>query len=306
MNKRTLTVIAALLLLAFLGTLFWGLGKSKAVAAAETKQAESLAALTEMEQLKNKLADDVDRLTLQYEGAAADNEELQGNLATAQAELSRARSALKRAKNSNANDKEVAYQMSQQIQELITVRSDLERSITVIQAQNDSLRSRTTILENQLSSSKAENESLASLNRSMQTEVNRLTLDNFKATAFRVEPLKKKGDKVTAKGGRVGRIAVSFDLTEVPTEYQGVRPLYLVITDESGTPITNENTLPTKVEISGQSVSIMPILIRDFNIEDSQRIDLNYELTEKLKAGFYQAKVYTDIGILGASSFRLR
>jgi hypothetical protein len=93
---------------------------------------------------------------------------------------------------------------------------------------------------------------------------------------------------------------------EVPAEYRGIRPLYLVITDESGTPVTSEKTLPTQIKVAGQSLTIMPIEIKEMNIEESQRIDFNHELDDKLTSGYYQAKVFTDVGLLGASSFRLR
>ena len=306
MNNRNLTIVAVLLLLALIGAIVWGAGKSGEVKAVEAARQEVVGELEELNKLKDQLAADVDALTLQYEAAAADNVELKGSLEAAQGELARARAAVSRAKKTNANDKEVAYQMSQQIQDLVTVRADLERSITVVQAQNDSLRSRTTVLENQLSTSRNENASLARMNQNMQSEINQLTLDNFKATAFRVEPLNRRGSKQTAKGGRVRRVAVSFDLAEVPAEYQGVRPLYLVIVDESGTPVTSEKTLPTNIKVAGQSLSIMPIEVKEMNIEESQRIDFNHELDDKLSAGYYQAKVFTDVGLLGASSFRLR
>lgn len=305
MSNRNLTILAALLFLALIGAIIWGMGKSGQVVETETARQEVVGELTELTKLKDQLAADVDALTLQYEAAAADNEELKGTLENAKGELSRARAALDRAKKTNANDKEVAFQMSQQIQDLISVRSDLERSITVIQAQNDSLRSRTTVLEGQLSTSQGENASLARMNQNMQSEINKLTLDNFKATAFSVEPMKRRNDKQTTKGGRVRRIGVSFDLAEVPAEYRGVRPLYLVITDASGTPVTSEKTIPANVKIAGQTLSIMPIEVKEMNIEESQRINFTHEFDDKLASGFYQAKVFTDVGLLGASSFRL-
>ncbi|NJO86960.1 MAG: hypothetical protein HC821_02670, partial [Lewinella sp.] len=157
-----------------------------------------------------------------------------------------------------------------------------------------------------LNTSRSENEALSGLNRSMQGEIEKLTLDNFKATAFSVELMKGKGETVTATGRRARRIAVSFDLAGVPQEYQGVRTLYLVISDDKGKPITSEKTIPAKVNVNGQRMDILALATRELNIEESQRVNFSHELDQKLSEGFYRAQVFTDIGLLGASSFRLR
>jgi hypothetical protein len=45
---------------------------------------------------------------------------------------------------------------------------------------------------------------------------------------------------------------------------------------------------------------------KDTDIVENQRLTFNYELEDKLKSGYYRVAVYTDIGLLGASSFRLQ
>lgn len=305
MNNRSLSIVAVLLGLALVAALVWGFNRAGKVTEVESENAEVTEQLDQMTILRDNLTQEVESLTTSYEAAAADNEELQGNLSTTVAELDKARAALARANRSSSNDKAVAAEMRQQIEELIQVRSDLERSIEVIQTQNDSLRTRTAVLENQLTVSESEKEALASLNRNMQAEIDQLTLDNFKATAFQVELTRGSRDKLVTKGRRAKRLAVTFDLANVPAEYQGVRPLYLVVTDQSGTPVTAESTIPVKINAKGQSLDIMPIATRDFDVEDTQRINFVHELDDRLSAGFYRAQVYTDVGLLGASSFRL-
>lgn len=306
MDKRSLGIVAILLLLALLGTIYWGFSRSAALKEAETAQAGVADELEQMTLLRDGLSLQVDSLSAQYEDVALANVELEGSLLAAQEELSRARNAVARIQKTSQNDKAVAFEMRKQIEDLIAVRSDLERSINVIKAENDSLRSRTFVLENQLGDSQNENAALAELNRNMQAEIDKLTLDNFRATAFNVELLKRNGETVTSRRGSARRMAVSFDLANVPSEYQGVRPIYLVVTDEKGTPVTSEKTIPAKVNVNGQSMDVLALETREINIEESQRINLTHQLDQKLNAGFYRAQVFTDVGLLGASSFRLR
>jgi len=306
MDKRTLSIIALLLLIGLLVAIIWGFGKAQKAKELAVSEANVTQELQQMTLLRDGLAQEVESLSASYTDLAETNAELEGSLTNAQEELKRANAALARAKTTNANDKEVAFEMRKQIEDLIAVRSDFERSIGVIRAENDSLRNRTMVLETQLGTSRSENEALASLNQSMQAEIEKLTLENFKATAFQVELTKGKKDRVTAKGRRARRIAVSFDLANVPEEYQGVRPLYLVVTDAKGTPITSETTIPVKANVNGQNMDLMAISTREVNIEESQRLNMVHELDQKLDAGFYRAQVFTDIGLLGASSFRLR
>ncbi len=305
MNKKTLPIIALLLLLALIASLIWGFGRSKALATTQTEQAATEVELEQMNLLRDNLARQVDSLTLQYEVVASDNEALEGSLSSTRAELEKAKSALAKAQKANSSEKAMAFEMRQQIEELIRLRSDLERSIDVISAQNDSLRQRTQVLEESLASTEFEKEALANLNRNMQAEINRLTLDNFKATAFQVELTRGRNDKLTTKSGRGKRLVVSFDLAGVPKEYQGVRPLYLVVTDDKSVAVTSEKTIPVKININQQPMDLQPLLVKEMDIEESQRINFTYELDQKLKAGFYRAQVFTDVGLLGASSFRL-
>jgi hypothetical protein len=99
---------------------------------------------------------------------------------------------------------------------------------------------------------------------------------------------------------------VSFDLTNVPEEYQGIRPIYLVLTDDKSTPIQVENAKPVKIVINQQEIDLFVAKSREVSLASNQRINFSYELEDKLKPGYYRASVYTDVGLLGASNFRLR
>jgi integrase len=138
----------------------------------------------------------------------------------------------------------------------------------------------------------------------MQSELKRLTLANFKASGFQVEVEARK-PKATATAGKARRVKVSFDLVDVPQEYQGLRPVYLVITDDKGVPIQGSN-IQSKAVVNGASMDIMAVKAKDVNITATQRLSFTHELEEKLRDGFYRVSAFTDIGMLGASSFRLQ
>jgi len=139
----------------------------------------------------------------------------------------------------------------------------------------------------------------------MQGEIENLTLANFKASAFQVV-LEKKNKKATAKSRRARRLKASFDLTEVPAKYQGVRPIYLVITDETSSPIKLDNPIKAQVMVNDQATDIIAAEQKEISIEANQRISFTHDLSSKLKKGYYRVIAYTDIGILGTSNFRLR
>ena len=53
-------------------------------------------------------------------------------------------------------------------------------------------------------------------------------------------------------------------------------------------------------------MDIIAVAAQDENLGSSQRLSFTHELEDKISAGLYRVTAYTDIGMLGASSFRLR
>jgi hypothetical protein len=133
-----------------------------------------------------------------------------------------------------------------------------------------------------------------------------MTLGAFKATAIQVDMYQGGGTKLTADASRVKRLAVSFDLTNVPDKYLGVRPIYLVLSDQSGTPVLSDNPVRAKAIVNGAAMDLIALEGRDVNIEKTQRISFTHELDVKLSAGAYRAQLFTDIGQLGAATVNLR
>ena len=304
--RHILTVIAIILALGWAYTTWWGFGLKGEKQSLIDKNTSLNTELSEMATLKEELAVEVDSLQSAYNLLAEENVTLQGDLEDTRKQVSRRDYTIKSVKTSSVEAEKAMKGLKNEIQSLLGAKSQLESSIASLQAENDSLRIRTGVLEVDLNQAREDNAQMASLNRSIEEEVGRLTLANFKASAFRVEMEKKRGSKATAKSRKAKRVLASFDLANVPEKYQGVRPIYLVISDDKGTPIKLDNPINANVAVNGQETSIIAAEAKEVNITDSQRISFKHDLGQRLKSGFYRVTVYTDIGILGASSFRLR
>ncbi|MEL7220839.1 MAG: hypothetical protein AAGJ93_05935 [Bacteroidota bacterium] len=301
-GKNGLIAAVVILALALIGALVWGVGNNNEVKDLQTDNAEVQEALGAMTQLRDNLAREVDSLAGEYDLLASENVELNGQLAGTRDELANAQAALSRAKRGAAAE---INDLRAQIEGLNAARAELQTSIGNLESENASLREQMGVLETDLASSRQENEQLTTMATNMEGEIRKLTYENFKATAFQISPEVKRGN-ATSKSSRARRVAVSFDVANVPAEFQGVRPIYLVITDEKGTPIPRTDYINTSVTLNGISQDIMAVEARDENIGESQRIEFNHELEDKLDAGYYRVSVYTDVGLLGSSNFRLR
>ena len=303
MKTQHIFLAVAIILAILLGLSSWQGMRLKKEKKELIQEKEQLSGeLSGLEEIRDNLANEVDSLQEAYFQLAEENENLQGSLADAQQEIARKSAALRNASRRSTSE---VNDLKAQIQELLEAKTTLENSILVVQAENDSLRTRTGVLENDLSIAQQENQALANLNRTIQEELERLTLANFKASAFRVE-VGQKNAKVTSKSRRARNIGVDFDLTDVPEEFQGVQPIYLTISDETGNPIQAANPIQAQVNVNGQPMDIIAVESKEVNIAASQRLSFKHALSEKLSPGFYRASVFSEIGLLGATSFRLR
>lgn len=301
-SKNVFIGAVVVLALALIGSLIWGIGKNKDAKDLQSDNTEINEALDAMTSLRDDLAREVDSLAGEYDLLASENVELNGQLAGTRDELSNAQSALSRAKRNAAAE---INDLRSQIEELRAARGELQTSIAAMQEENTNLKRQMGILETDLASSREENAQLNTMATSMEGEIRKLTYENFKATAFQISPEVKRGNP-TSKSSRARRLAISFDIANVPAEYQGVRPIYLVITDDKGTPIPRTDYITTTVSLNNTPQDIMAVEAREENIGASQRIEFGHELEEKLDAGYYRVSIYTDIGLLGSSNFRLR
>lgn len=298
-------LIAAIVILAIalIGSLVWGSKNSGKVDRLQSAKMAVEASLDDMTELRDELASEVETMMTQYDELASENGRLNGELAESREALSKAQSAVSRAKRNAANELNA---LREQIEELQQAKSSLQSGMDMMIAQNDSLRMEIGVLEGDLAMSTESNNALMADNDAKSVQISNLTYQSFKATSFQVSP-EVKGGNATSKAGRTRRITASFDLSEVPADFQGVRPIYLVITDEAGVPIPRTDYIQTTIRpYNGEPHDIMAVEAREEDLTESQRLTFSHELENKLDAGVYTLSAYTDIGFLGASTFRLR
>lgn len=310
MNSRNVLAIVAailLLLLCWTGYKSYSLGSQVTKLEAENKSlAEKVGNL---EILKVDLQTQVDSLESQYNVLNEENAALATTVEEEQARVRRRNRTIKKLKAAASTQESTATDnanLQSQISALLAAKSQLEANINDLKAENSALREKLGIAEASLTQAKDNNAALDALNRTMQSEIANLTLSNFKATAFQVEVEKRRGEKVTSKSRRAKTIKASFDLTNVPQKYQGVRPIYMVISDENSNPIFLENPIKATVRVNNSDSPIIAAEKKEINIKENQRLSFNHKLAKQLKKGYYRVIVYTDIGVLGASTIRLR
>lgn len=302
-QKSGLIVAVVLLAIALIGSLIWGSSTSNKVDKLQADKMAVTASLEDMSALRDELAAEVESMVTQYDQLAQENNSLQGQMAQSSEELNRAKAALSKAKSSAASEMK---DLRAQIEELQRLKQDLQLNMDAMLAQNDSLRMQIGVLEGDLAVSTEQNMMLNESNTQKDSEIRSLTYQSFKATSFEISPEVNSGN-ATAKSGRARRIKASFDLENVPADYQGARPIYLVITDETGTPIPRTDYIRTTIKpLDGQPQDIMAVEVKEEELAASQRLTFTHELENKLDAGNYTLSAYTDVGFLGSSTFRLR
>ena len=293
--------LAVLLLLAG----WWGWRQNSSKRALQTENTRLAKELQDLNDLKEDIAAEVDSLEEAYVALTEENATLQSSLDDAASQIARQNAAVQVAQRKVASSAKEINNLRAEIQGLLESKEELEASIDNLQYENDSLRTVAVGLEKDLSKARADNVALANLNRAMEEELKKLTLANFKATAFQVE-IERRKPKVTSKARSARRILLTFDLATVPEEYHGVRPVYMAITDRNGNPIKTENPIRATIAVHDQTIELIAVKSQNVNITESQRLKFKHDLNPRLKEGYYRVSVYTDIGLLGSSTFRLR
>lgn len=300
-NSMRIVMAALALLLLLLG--WWGYSNYRAKADLIRANEIMTRELGELHELKSELEAEVDSLVQAYESAAAENEQLKGSLAAARAEIRRKTEAIRRVQAATSD--EVAG-LREQIAELLEVKETLQQTIRQLEEENEQLRQEKERLTAEVRQKTQENEQLRHLNERMQEEINKLTRANFKASSFTVV-LQQRNDKLTSKAARARRLRVNFEVLDVPPEYQGVRPVYLVIMDDKGTPIRVAQPVLFSVRVNGQVLEFEAVKAQEVDFGPNQRLSIVWNFERKtLKPGLYRAAVYTDIGLLGAAGFEVR
>lgn len=141
------------------------------------------------------------------------------------------------------------------------------------------------------------------VNQRMKEQLNNLALKDLRAGAFAVRMLQEMSGDSVKIGSDARKMQVSFDVNNVPANYQGERSLYLVVTNRRGEPVTGENPVKAQVPFSGTKVELMAMAARKMSLGETQHVTMEQELKRKLPAGQYRAQVFSDLALLGITDF---
>lgn len=301
-NQRIISIIAILLLVVStaVGIYFWR--KASNAGAENSRLTESVESL---EAEKLRLEQQLDSLSLSYNDLRTENEDLSGKLASSSDLIAQKDAALKKIKSQN---KRQLNELRTQVEELRHLKIEYETLITAIQVENEQLKAENQRLTDENQQLQSENSNLSGqvddLAKKLEDQIRKTQSAKFKASSFRVE-VGRRNDKLTVRAKKAREVTVSFDLIDVPSNYQGAQHLYLSITDDKGQPIAAANPIKTTVEAPSGTISIVAQQVKAVSLGETQRLSFNYKLDEKLKRGNYVAAIYCNVGLLGASSFRL-
>ncbi len=301
-NNSLLGALAAILVLAIAGLIYFFVSNKKAA-----KEAERMEILVDsLDQVRSSLASELDSLNNEYYAIAIENDSLKGSLENSKEIIQQKDNQIWRA-NKKAQD---ADALRQEITNLEAAKNELASTITRLGTENDELKEANAELQEQVTTFKQENTDLQSqvsemnqANELMQQRMSQLIDASYKASGMQVEAMRSSG-KSTIRARQVRKVNIGFDLVDVPEEYHGAQNIYLSITDANGLPIVAE---ATKVKVGSQTKALVieSVDSKKVNIDNSQRIEFNYEVPDKLKRGFFVVSIYTGKGLLGSTILKL-
>ncbi len=301
-NSRAYGIIIALLLLlsAVMGYFFWQKSRTYVQETAKMELEKQQLELT-----KAQVEHALDSLSNSYADLRTENETLRGTITSTAALIQEKDAVIRNIKSSTAGD---LQHLRDQVSTLEKTRIEYETIISTLKGENDALKAENQRLSGENATLKGSNSALndqvAVLAKQLEEQIRKTQSATFKASSFRVTPV-RRNDRLTAKAKRVRAIDVSFDLADVPANYQGTQKVYLVITDEKGVPIMSEGPTKATVHAPAGAVDITAQQMKTVVLESMQRLSFNFKFDDRLKSGSYVVAIYCDQGLLGASSFRL-
>ena len=282
---------------------YFGMQHAQGVKQAALQQAEIDSLVT----VRIALENDVDRLNTEYSLIAIENDSLKGSLTNAREVIAQREAQLRRAQRRAAND---ANAVKEQIAALELDKTQLNSTIERLKTENEELKNSNAELQEQLTASKQQNTTLQSqvgdlerANMLLEQRTTELANSSYKTSAMQVN-IAKRNDKSTIRSGRVRKFKISFDLVDVPEEYQGEQTLYLTITDANGVSIVDGGE-KVKVGEEQRALVIESLEKKKVNIGSTQRLEFAHDLQTKVKKGFLIFSVYADKGLLGSTMFQL-
>lgn len=300
LSTQTYALLATALLLLSAGFGIWAwarLGTLENLRQAENRQHETM--LDSLANVKTNLERNLDSLQDAFAYMSFTNDSLAERLSDATNIIAEKETAIREIQTQNVRGEKA---LRAQVQRLQTLKDRYETIIAILNNKNTELLAENARLRGTTDSLAWQANELA---RQLEYQIRQTMSAQFRATSFRVE-LERRNDKLTVRARKTREIKVSFELNNVPPPYQGNQQIYLAITNEKGIPVPSKNPIRATIKTPKGNVEIIAQQTQLQNVIPNQRIELNYKLEDKLKSGTYVAAVYSEKGLLGVASFRLR
>jgi predicted RNase H-like nuclease (RuvC/YqgF family) len=264
---------------------------------------------TQLETTKTQLEGELAALNTSYTNEIATNDTLSAELKQKIAEVEdlqvRIAKAKKDLKSSYANNKEIQARLAQ-MEEL---KVALEKDIATLRDENVALAASNHELNTELTSTKDEVidlntkvMSLTAANSKLTSRLKILAPAGFRADNFTVTSA-DRNDKLTTKGKKIDEITVTFDLNNIPDEFQGNREIYMVITEFNGNPVAVIPGKEVNLNFGDQAVNVRAADLESVDLKERQSMKMSFEPTDNLNPGTYNVMVYADNGYLGSTGF---
>lgn len=301
-SKTAFYVTTGILLLLAIGTGIYFWQQSRSLGDQNDALESTLQAL-ELE--KSRMEGQLDSLTVSYDLLRSENEDLRGKESTTAVLIAQKDASIKKIRSQTRRDLE---SLRRQLEELGRIKIEYETVIATLRSENDQLRLENERLSGENSQLRTENAGLNDkmdhLAKKLEDQIRQTQSARFKATSFRVE-VARRNEKLTSRARKAREILVSFDLADVPQEYQGGQKLYLSITDDRGVPVSANGAVTASVTAPAGPLSVIAQQTKAVSLKDTQRLSFSYKFDDRLKSGNYVVAIYCDTGLLGAASFRL-
>lgn len=296
-------ILGIILALAVIAALYFGVKHNQEVTEAAIRQLE----IDSLVVVRTNLETELNSLNLRYSATAMENDSLKGSLESAREAIAKKDEQLRLSQRKAANDVKA---IRAEIATLESTKQEMQALIDRLTSENDTLKMSNTELTEKLNVSEQQNTALKGqvgdlerANQLMEQRTAQLANAAYRASAMQIN-IARKNDKSTIKAGRARKIAVGFDLVEVPEEFQGEQNIYLTITDANGVPISEEGQ-KVRVGSDSQALVIEALESKKVNVGPSQRIEFAHDLSDKIAKGFYIISVYADKGLIGSTMYQL-
>ena len=305
--KKLAWVLGSLLAIAFFVAIHYGI-KSKKL---EQEKSAMSVNIQDLDAHKASLQNELVNLDSSYQLQITENQDLTVTLEERVKEVEDLKARVWSAKQKLAKSEEANKEINDKLAQLEELKTDLEEDIVALKETNLELIDANTQMAADLQVSKAEaaslNEKLAEVSARNEKLIARLytvapagfVANNFAVTAQR------KNSKLTAKAKLAEMINVSFDVNNVPQEYQKDEEIYLVLTTFDGKPVDIIQTKDVKVK-SNEPIDIKAVDVEQTTLSDRQNIAMSFDAARDLESGMYNLLVYADHGFLGATTFQLQ